>query len=465
MRVFIVEDDRLVRKGFISLMPWDQFGMRVVGEAGNGEDALAYLSEHEVDLLITDLLMPRMSGIDLIRFVRERYPRIWSVVLTFHQDFEYVQEALRLGAIDYIAKTELQQDKMEEVLGRINGRMRYEMSHQTIKSELAQDRNIDLAIAWILQPLMDEKSVTAPVYNGISLEERAPGIWLLLASAEDICEDANSCLIEETLYENGIVMRISGIGGEDPKSVISVLQRYRERFLFYEWNRAEFEVRNRSYDQLRACVERDHATDEVKQLLKESWSSLQWVINDQQYEENIANLYEAKLTITQLDALFAMASTRWERIVPGKVWLPTPMARQSWKAWKSWADGLRGELAVYLFKPSYSQEVTSCVWNAVESIHRDLSRGITLKEVAREVNISQSYLSQCFRDVVGVSFNEYVRQARMDWAKKLLADTNKPIYWIATQTGYRNEKYFSRVFKEKTGMLPSTYRSAPKDEH
>src|SRR5690606_18966282 len=103
IKVMVVEDDKLVRKNLINKLNWDNYGMRVVAEAKNGEKALEELNKVDVDLMITDLAMPIMSGIDLIREVRKLYPNIFVVVLTLHQDFEYIQEVMRLGAIDYIA--------------------------------------------------------------------------------------------------------------------------------------------------------------------------------------------------------------------------------------------------------------------------------------------------------------------------------------------------------------------------
>ncbi|MGO4269761.1 response regulator, partial [Paenibacillus sp. TAF58] len=123
IKVMIVDDDKLVRKGLISAMPWHDFDMEVVGEASNGEKALEFIAANAVDLLLTDLAMPVMSGIELLKIVRKQYPSIYTVVLTFHQDFEYIQEALRLGAIDYIAKVQLEKERFEEVLERIYKRI------------------------------------------------------------------------------------------------------------------------------------------------------------------------------------------------------------------------------------------------------------------------------------------------------------------------------------------------------
>ncbi|WP_193726525.1 response regulator transcription factor [Paenibacillus guangzhouensis] len=460
MRVLIVEDDRLVRKGFISLMPWDQFGMQIIGEAGNGEDALEFLADHEIDLLITDLAMPRMNGIELIRIVRDRYPRIWTVVLTFHQDFEYIQEALRLGAIDYIAKTELQQDKMEEVLQRIVQRIGFDKSHQAQvpDSQHTHTTAAERAIVWMAQPFSEEFSIQ-PTFAGEPVEEYASGIWVRLKPNHLSFDDIEKELQKDPFLRDGVIMLLEDINGKELRSVVSGLRQYRERFMFYAWDEREGRIWRESYDSLLQMSEHKQVTDEEMQRLKNSWSSLHWVIHDEQYEDLIAELQEIKIEPSQLDMLFIAAATRWERIVPEGLWDSSVHTKGSWSEWKSWLDQLRSVLAGYLFKPTFSEEVVSCVWKACESIHRDLSRSITLREVALEVNLSQSYLSQCFRDIVGTSFNDYVRQARMDWAKKLLLDTNKPIYWIAVQTGYMNEKYFSRVFREQTGMLPSIFRS------
>lgn len=125
IKVLVVVDDKLVRKGLISMMPWQEFDMKVVGEASNGEKALKFLESNSVDLVLTDLGMPVMSGIELMRILRKSYSEIHVVVLTVHQDFEYVQEALRLGVIDYIAKVDLdlEKEQLEDMLKRIADRI------------------------------------------------------------------------------------------------------------------------------------------------------------------------------------------------------------------------------------------------------------------------------------------------------------------------------------------------------
>ncbi|MEK4356719.1 helix-turn-helix domain-containing protein [Paenibacillus sp. FSL M7-1455] len=253
--VLVVDDDHLVRKGFIGIMPWQKYGFTVAGEAGNGEKALELLENTKVDLLITDLAMPVMSGLELMREVKEKYPGTFMVVLTFHHDFALIQEALRLGAVDYITKIELEQEQLDGILCRIAGRIR----------------------------------------------------------------------------------EAKGNNAADPEP---------------------FRAAN--------------------------------------------------------------------------------------------ADAEAGF--------SYSTEVQECIRNAVGFIREHYQTELLLPDVAQRVNMSRSYFSRCFKDIVGTTFHDYVRELRIEHAKKLLRQTNKPVQWISVQSGYPNEKYFFKVFREMTGYLPGEFR-------
>lgn len=123
IQVLIVDDDKLARKGLISLMPWSAYDMNVVGEAANGAKALEFLEQHVVDLMFVDLSMPVMSGIELLQATRKLYPKLRSVMLTFHEEFENVQAAYRHGVLDYISKVRLEQEDDEQILKRIQQKL------------------------------------------------------------------------------------------------------------------------------------------------------------------------------------------------------------------------------------------------------------------------------------------------------------------------------------------------------
>ncbi|MGO4541093.1 helix-turn-helix domain-containing protein [Paenibacillus sp. 2TAB19] len=133
IRVLIVDDDKLARKGFISIMPWTNHDMIVVGEAANGAKALEFMERHEVDLMFVDLSMPVMSGMELLQVTRQRFPGLRSVILSFHEEFENVQTAYRMGVLDYISKVRLESEDDEQILNRIQQQMTGEKPHHSAK--------------------------------------------------------------------------------------------------------------------------------------------------------------------------------------------------------------------------------------------------------------------------------------------------------------------------------------------
>ncbi|WP_158289421.1 response regulator [Paenibacillus flagellatus] len=328
IRTIVVDDDHLVRKGFIGIMPWDKFGFRIIGEAANGKAALDMLAEREADLLITDLAMPVMSGMELMRQVKESYPHVRLVVLTFHHDFELIQEALRLGAIDYITKVELEQERMEDMLRRISERIAAE------------------------QP--------AP---------QAPSI----------------------------------------------------------------------------------------DKLAERWSSLRWMWDDELFRRMADELRELDLSPDRLAELYRLASGHWRELLPAE-WRDRPLAADE--------DGV-GRLAAVRESVrrssgamGYSEEVLGCVHKAVALIREGFAGELHLPDVAKAVNMSRSYFSRCFRDIVGMTFHEFVTERRIECAKSLLVGTGRPIHWVSAQSGYPNEKYFCKAFRQATGLLPSEFRKS-----
>lgn len=118
-RVLIIDDDKLARKGLMCLVDWERYGLTVVGDVANGMQALEFLEKNQVDLAFVDLSMPVLSGMDFIQESKKMYPDMQYVILTFHEEFEEVQYALRLGVLDYISKLRLEEMNNEEVFRRI----------------------------------------------------------------------------------------------------------------------------------------------------------------------------------------------------------------------------------------------------------------------------------------------------------------------------------------------------------
>lgn len=118
MKVLIVDDDQFVRQGLKRLIPWSDMGIEIVGEAWNGEIAYGMALELLPDLIITDVRMPVMDGIELSRRLRETTVDIFLIILSAYDEFNYARLALRYGVSSYIIKP-LDEDKITQLIGEI----------------------------------------------------------------------------------------------------------------------------------------------------------------------------------------------------------------------------------------------------------------------------------------------------------------------------------------------------------
>jgi two-component system, response regulator YesN len=330
----IVDDESLVRKGLRMMFPWEKYNIHIVGEAASGENALAFLRTQSVQLVITDITMPGMSGLELLKQVQMFDPAIKVVMLTCHQDFDYIQESLRLGAIDYIVKTQLEDHDLDEILQRI-------VKHIEIKP---------------LQPVNKTEN------------------WAQLG-----------------------------------------------------------------------------------QQLKERWSQVLWVVDDRVYED----LLQAAVAFPADQAVdlswFAAAFERWKLSFPiftdwkVEAELPANPAQLMY-----WVKELRGDLQRWLRKSQYSEDVIYAIVKSLDMIHENPD--ISQTELSKKVNVSKSYFSTSFKGIMGISFTHYIQCISIGRAKEMIQNTNHPIYWIAEQCGFSDQRYFSKLFKEQTGILPSELR-------
>ncbi|MCO0599257.1 response regulator [Peribacillus butanolivorans] len=132
IKVLIADDELIVRKGLIATVEWEQFGMKVIGDAPNGQKAWELFQEHFPEVVITDIVMPEMNGIELARNIKQISPATKILLLSCHRDFTFAQEGMNIGASGYLLKTAFQDKDFEEYLGRFEN----EINHASIQSSI-----------------------------------------------------------------------------------------------------------------------------------------------------------------------------------------------------------------------------------------------------------------------------------------------------------------------------------------
>ncbi|WP_138417887.1 response regulator [Aquibacillus sediminis] len=455
IKVLIVEDDQLVRKGLISAMPWKDYHMRVVGEASNGKKALEFLKENQVDLVFTDLNMPMMSGIEFMRTARKSYSDLFFVVLTIHQDFEYIQEALRLGAIDFITKVQLEKETFHKVLERISERLLEEMSLKK-ESFISTSFRVDSGIA----VYMEKEMVNQSWINDKELKlqcdiQQMDDKILFCTPNQDLILDDLYQLLNRKLNGRPWLVKIVGIKDQYINKVHQLLVAYHDTLLFYG-NSEEHVIHFRKLNELVKDNRMSYPdTYQFKKLL----CSFEWVFKEEKFAKMIEEIRNRKIPQDSLHQLLNEMVDEWNNkyVFSSSSEMSHPGSFYSWKEVERWLDNFR-HMTKVTKETNYASDVIDSILVAVRLIQDNLGEAITAADVASQVSMSRSYFNKCFKDIVGRSFHQYLREMRIEKAKGLLRDTNESIYWIAEKMGYLDEKYFSKIFREQTGMLPSQYR-------
>ena len=122
LKVLVVEDEEMIRKGIVLAVDWAALDCVVVGEAANGVQALEAVERYDPSLIITDLKMPVMDGLEMLRQLRERGNNAFVIILTAYDSFAYAQTALRLGAVDFLLKP-FHDGELEQAVTRLKQRM------------------------------------------------------------------------------------------------------------------------------------------------------------------------------------------------------------------------------------------------------------------------------------------------------------------------------------------------------
>ena len=132
-RIILVDDEEEVRKSMIKKLDWEAAGFQVVGDAENGQEALEMIEQLEPDVLMTDIRMPYMDGLELVRRIRQKYPSMKVLIFSGFDDFEYAQQAITLNVTEYILKP-VNVEELTEILSRVKIKL---------DQEIEERRNVD----------------------------------------------------------------------------------------------------------------------------------------------------------------------------------------------------------------------------------------------------------------------------------------------------------------------------------
>ena len=503
LRVLIAEDDALARIGLSTILQSRKPFIEVVGSADNGKDALALALRLVPDVLITDVRMPLMNGIELTREIRRLELPIHILLLSAHNDFEYVREGIRLGVDDYLLKLELEDERLISRLEQIGNAPHvaatkaasfggaafnkyareiltgaYAFEGQT--AQVLKQMNSAIEERDLLVVAAQRTNDTAPIFPG-SIHQLLHIFSLFLSNyGPSACCVLESDLLAGfiSLHSPALIDRIEGeftdymnrhtrsrvrIKHSDVAQNYEKLPNLLNQIVFF--NGMKYEMLSSDH----SGSDCNHIHSSIKHKLDELFKHIE--------SGNPKGIQECMKMICDLSGelsgdcskiLHSICYTILyfvDRCVDeGKLsavgWNRSDSLMRLIKHCKSLSD-----YRAYLL--SLSQRLTSlCVAESHQAIAvakayvamHFSSPDLSLESVAAHVGLTPAYLSRLFSQKSETNFVDYMTSLRIDQAKRLLVHTGEQVQEIGIQVGYPNPYYFSRLFKKTTGLSPFEYR-------
>jgi two-component system response regulator YesN len=518
-KVFLVEDEIVTREGIRDNVDWKANGFEFCGEAPDGEIALPILLTVQPDVLITDIKMPFMDGLQLCRIIRERMPWVKVIILSGHDEFEYAQEAIHLGVTEYLLKPVTVQD-LNNVLHKIVAQLEREKKDQEdihkLQAKLEENRAVlkenlllKLAIGAVSSAEAFDQSqqigmdlfaryylvivirieLNSPSENAGSSEikhihqiitklvENNPDVFLILKDAEEIVlimkgntleyleEEQNSLLEQFQRQVEDLGCRLTIGIGSTKKRIADVSQSFGEALV---------SIQNQVNEKL---AEPGNGADKAE-LLKVDKSAVEDYLKcgvrkdfDDFFEAFIRPLVDSAFKSSIVKSYILMdivlTTARFvkelggdiDQVVPGLNHIETILSKINT------VDQIREQVQMILisglmFRDSRTNsQRAGMLQKAKEYIEQNyMDSDMSLNQVAAYVNHSPSHFSAIFSHGTCTTFKEYLTELRIKKAKELLRTTSLRSSEISYQIGYGDPHYFSYMFRKQTGLTPTEFR-------
>lgn len=509
--VLLVDDEPSVLTGLRYVLDWDEYGVEIAGTASNGTQALELLRELPVDILITDIQMPQMGGLELLQQVRAQNMDLRCIILTGYDDFKYVKKAAQLGIENYLLKPVSPEELSETLLNTIT------------KIEYLRSRKLDLAenirvlrdgtfYRWIAGRIGGAELADRFDTLGFTPDTSGYTVMLLRMAGEReridaVCRRRLADILAAGIPEG---MHIPGFFDFSDNFVLLVPNRNAGQFLPH-LRRIVSEAQSRlSCDVFAFAGTPEKALLDVHRSYAAAQRVLDYALISAPgsvicYSETLVHASAASFPLPdyaklerllgarEFDGADALIDRYYELLSGASGMTPADVRDQSVellyhiisafralsvdlsavskqesglyerilsfssiRELSAWMRGFLSSLVEAL--EARSSQFTPCVAYAVEYVKREYARDISLKTLSNLLNISAAYLGQLFKNETGELFSNYLNKLRIERSKALLRDTSLTLNEIAQQVGYANASYFYNIFKKYTNKTPSQYR-------
>lgn len=493
--VLLVDDEVPILDSLSSSINWHQFGVSTLLTASDGIQALQIMSEQEVNLIITDIKMPNMDGLSLLKEVRSTYPDTHCILLTAYSEFEYAKTAIKLGVENYVLKP-LNSKELEETIENtlnniyINRKNTNQLFRQNIlfrwvngsitSDELSMrgsllDINLYLAqyCTICIAPKETSTSLSAycrqciarleETYEVYQLRDEYNRYLMIIGGSCIITEDLTKCFTEvaaslkissQLVLSMGTIVYNANQLSSSYKSAVNLLNSLdfsgSEMFLLTAGSQYNIKL-----DILVQKIQSIFLQHNESTLLEDFRSIVQKAL---EMSESLSSVHVLKLLQDSLSRFFALEFPSFPdalNALHNRTQL-FPAAADPPTSTDSAVELLNYSYILYCY---YIGQFTPIIQAVINHIHQHYPQDISIQSFCSTVKVSSAYLGYLFKKETGIFFNDYLTQYRICNSIPLLLGTDMTINDIALQVGFSYPSYFISCFKKQTGVSPSKYRA------
>lgn len=515
VKVFIVEDEDIIRESIIKNIPWEKEGLLLAGDAGDGEIALSSIKDTKPDILITDVKMPFMTGLELARLVKKEQPEIKVIILSGYREFEYATEAINIGVTEFLSKP-ITSTKLLEVIKKVKDEIEREKNIKTnddeekkrtdIEKKLFFDRlltqsdpipelisqsiklNIDIISPYYLMMLC--KPIIKPNDNeSFSTAIKAVDVMTKTLVKESnlivfnrgfdglaiLIKGKNKCEIEETAenLKSKIAAFLSSFSSIDYFGAVgSIESRLSQIYLSYQNANKAFS--SRFFSSVNQIIDYKTLAENLDKKSLENPGAFNWKILESFFMSAKAEdvpgftgkyIQDFKLT----DITYKMKNhIIMNAYLCAHAWLDSQNLNneaisklpEEFESSKDLFPILEKIFASVITEKKNLRPISAQIRKAQAFIQNNIGESkINLNSVADYVCMSPNYFSSLFSQETGQTFIDYLTRLRINKACQLLSTTNQKPIDIALEVGYQDSHYFCTLFKKLTGFTPKEYRN------
>ncbi len=512
-KLLIVDDEEWILDGLKLMLPWEEMGIILTDTAENGLEAMDIIEKQSPDIVLTDVRMPLMDGLELAEKIYTRGISCEVIIISGYADFEYAKRAVAYNVSAYLTKP-VQRAELDETVRETIKKLQTKREQEVIVKQFRENEENDKLSHYYLNEKSHRKLEVGKEYLTVVFQAS------LLRQKKDTGEDAGGVFLRLAKNENwnqgqGVFFRnhsnpnqyILIIGFRKESSYENVYKKIMHDFeSFLLRARKEMDIEGiigvgepyantalsfKSYLQAKFIVENMQSSRECRLVtISQFEKAYSGVCVD--YDE-INNLITAvEYGNRQMTGkIFGALAEKWKRrnddsliairmniqeiiVLLSKIMIK--YGSSMYELNREYAD-IFGQIWMITSKEKLmelSMLLTEAVTDYIDTVRNEgkepvtlqikryvdehFSDPLTLSDMAKQYYVNAAYLSRAFKKETGTNFNDYVRKLRMEKAIMLLRSTDMKIYEIAQLAGYDNVNYFMKKFQDDYGVTPGAFR-------